>query len=89
MILHFLLECLKQIKKCSHVISFFSHSDPNELRQSWLKLLNQQKVIHEAELEKWQGFVRAAANLLQKVKDIYTKFSVDLKNADETVKEEF
>lgn len=65
------------------------YSDPDEIRQNWLKLLNHQKVIHEAELEKWQGFVKSAVDLLQNIKQIYSKFNSELKHADDSVKDEF
>lgn len=65
------------------MISFRFHSDPNEIRQNWLKLLNQQKVIHESELAKWQGFVKSAVDLLQNIKEIYLKFHTDLKDSND------
>ena len=61
---------------------FISRSDPNEIRQNWLKLLNQQKVIHESELAKWQGFVKSAVDLLQNIKEIYIKFNSDLNESN-------
>lgn len=64
-------------------------SDPNELKEKWLNLLLQQTTIHEAELVKWQNFVRTATDLLKNVKEHYTKFNLDLNNVDESVKDEF
>lgn len=52
-------------------------------------MMSQQKTIHEAELVKWQGFVRSAVDLLKNVKEIYTKFNLDLKNVDDHMKDEF
>lgn len=51
-------------------------------------MLHQQKSVHEAELRSWQGFVRSAVELLQNIKEIYTKFNLDL-NVKDSVKEEF
>lgn len=64
-------------------------SDPNEIRQNWLKLLNHQTEMHESELVKWQGFVKSAVDLLQNIKEIYSKINLDLKTAEESVKDEF
>lgn len=64
-------------------------SDPHEMKERWLNLLNQQKTIHEAELVKWQGFVKTAVDLLKNVKEIYTKFNLDLNNVDDNIKDEF
>lgn len=57
-----------------------------------MKLLNQQKTSHDAELVKWQGFVKSAADLLQKVKEVYLKFSSELNESEKSssnVKDEF
>lgn len=59
------------------------------MKENWLNLLKEQKVIHEAELVKWQGFVKSAVNLLQNIKEIYSKFNLDLKNSDDGIKDEF
>lgn len=71
--------------------AFSESSDPNELKENWMQLLNQQKASHDCELVKWQRFVKSAADLLQKVKEVYSKFSLEL-NATENssdIKDEF
>lgn len=59
------------------------------MKENWLNLLKEQKVIHEAELVKWQSFVKSAVDLLQNIKEIYSKFDLDLNNPDNGVKDEF
>lgn len=59
------------------------------MKEKWLNLLKEQKVIHEAELVKWQSFVKSAVDLLQNIKEIYSKFNLDLKNSDDGIKDEF
>lgn len=59
------------------------------MKEKWLNLLKEQKVIHEAELVKWQSFVKSAVDLLQNIKEIYSKFNLDLNNPDNGVKDEF
>lgn len=59
------------------------------MKENWLNLLKEQKVIHEAELVKWQSFVKSAVDLLQNIKEIYSKFDLDLNNPDNGVKNEF
>lgn len=56
-----------------------------------MKLMNQQKTSHDAELVKWQGFVQSAADLLQKVKEVYSKFSLELNEPENSnnIKHEF
>lgn len=51
-------------------------------------MLHQQKTVHEAELHQWQGFVRSAVELLKNIKEIYTKFNLEL-NVHDSVKDEF
>lgn len=52
------------------------------MKKSWLNLLNEQQILHEAELIKWNTFVKFAINSLQTIKDMFTKFDTDLKNGD-------
>lgn len=52
------------------------------MKKSWLNLLNEQQILHEAELIKWNTFVKFASNSLQTIKDMFTKFDTDLKNGD-------
>lgn len=52
------------------------------MKKSWLNLLNEQQILHEAELIKWNTFVKFALNSLQTIKDMFTKFDTDLKNGD-------
>lgn len=59
------------------------------MKENWLNLLKEQKVIHEAELVKWQSFVKSAVDLLQNIKEIYSKFNLDLNNPDNGIKDEF
>lgn len=58
------------------------------MKEKWLSMLHKQKTVHDVELIKWQGFVRSAVELLQNIKDIYTKFNLDL-HVDDSVKDEF
>lgn len=52
------------------------------MKESWVELLSQQKTMHENELVKWQGFVKSAVDLLQNVREIYSKFTTDLPSVD-------
>lgn len=63
-------------------------ADDDSLRDKWLKLLQQQKYLHDAELAKWQQFIRATVKLLQQVKSIYTKFSIELEKITEKAQDE-
>lgn len=54
-----------------------SGNDDN-LRDKWLKLLKQQKHLHDAELVNWQQFINATVKLLQQVKSIYTTFNSEV-----------
>lgn len=58
------------------------------MKENWLHLLGEQKMIHEIELKKWQSFVKTAVNLLENIKEIYSKFNKDLKNVNESIKDE-
>lgn len=60
----------------------------NELREQWMKLLDQQKTLHEDELIKWRAFVKATINLLHNVKNVYSQFNLDLKTYNGDAHEE-
>lgn len=59
------------------------------MKEQWLKLLNQQETMHEAELVKWQGFVKTVVDLLKNVKEVYAKFNLDVNNVDDNIKDAF
>lgn len=58
------------------------------MKENWLNLLGEQKMIHEKELKKWQSFVKTAVDLLENIKEIYSKFNMDLKNGNESINDE-
>lgn len=58
------------------------------MKENWLNLLGEQKMIHEIELKKWQSFVKTAVDLLENIKEIYSKFNMDLKNGNESINDE-
>lgn len=59
------------------------------MKRNWLKLLKEQEALHEAELIKWQNFVKVAVNSLQNFKEIYSKFNSDPEIVDGRINDEF
>lgn len=64
-------------------------SDPTEMKEKFLRMMEEQEALHEAELEKWQGFIKTAIDLLQNVKEAYAKLDLDINNVNENIKDEF
>lgn len=59
------------------------------MKKNWLKLLTEQEALHDAELKKWQNFVKVAVNSLQNFKEIYSKFNSDPEIIDERINDDF
>lgn len=51
------------------------------VRGNWLDVLSQQDTVSDAEMTKWQEFITATIELLQKIENIYTGLSVQLQDA--------
>lgn len=64
-------------------------SDPTEMKEKFLRMMEEQEALHEVELEKWQGFIKTAIDLLQNVKEAYAKLHLDINNVNENIKDEF
>ncbi|XP_055304649.1 protein Aster-B-like isoform X2 [Sitodiplosis mosellana] len=63
--------------------------DPNEMKERFLSMMNEQEAEHGVELEKWQGFIKMTMDLLQNVKEEYAKLDLDTNNAEKNIKDEF
>lgn len=47
------------------------------MREKWMNIVQEQKAIHDNELAKWQQFIKLTADLLKKVKIIYSELVSD------------
>lgn len=63
------------------------HCSGKSVRENWLDVLSKQDTIPDAEMTKWQEFIRATIELLQKIENIYTGLSLQLNSNDSAVDE--
>lgn len=52
------------------------HCSGKSVRENWLDVLDQQDTVPDAEMTKWQQFITATIDLLQKIENIYTGLSL-------------
>lgn len=56
------------------------HCSGKSVRENWLDVLSQQETVPDAEITKWQEFITATIELLQKIESIYNGLSFHLSN---------
>lgn len=56
------------------------HCSGKSVRENWLDVLNQQDTVPDAEMTKWQEFITATVELLQKIESVYKGLSFQLNN---------
>lgn len=56
------------------------HCSGKSVRENWLDVLSQQDTEPDAEMTKWQEFITATIELLQKIESIYNGLSFQLNN---------
>lgn len=56
------------------------HCSGKSVRENWLDVLNQQDTVPDAEMTKWQEFITATVELLQKIENVYKGLSFQLNN---------
>lgn len=62
------------------MVLFHLHYSGKSVRENWLDVLSQQDTVPDAELTKWQEFITATIELLQKIESIYSGLSFHLNN---------